>query len=638
MPYYLCKEEIARLNRDITNPLDRCRVLANLFRINCLYMIAQAGSGHVGSSFSSMDILTYLWLQVLRLPNQGWDDGVDVLFSSKGHDAPAFYSLLTGLGDLEFDLIHRLRRLDGLPGHPDASIPRMVTNTGSLGMGISKARGIAHARRLDGKSGRIYLITGDGELQEGQIWESLQPTANGGFGELTVIVDHNKIQSDTWVKDVSNLGRLEDKFAAFGWHVARADGHDFAALKGVFDDFARVVDRPKVLIADTVKGRGVKKMQTVVTDELGSFYKFHSGAPSAPDYEEAVEELRAAIDRDLKAIGLALVKLDFREPQPRPGFKQPQRLVSAYGNELVKIAGEHPELVSLDADLVLDTGQIPFRTKYPERFVECGIAEQDMVSMAGGMALAGKLPVVHSFACFLSTRPNEHIFNNATEQKRIIYVGSLAGLIPGPPGHSHQAVRDISALAAVPGLTLIEPCTEGEARLVLRWAVEDNPGSTYVRLVSVPCDLPYDLPANYQLVFGQGIDLAEGDAAIVISYGPVLLSQAVIAAKELRDKEGLALAVVNLPWLNCVDRKWLANRVRGMRLVFTLDNHLLAGGQGQMLAATIAGLEAKESRPRVVSFGVEGIPVCGQNDEVLRHHGLDAGSLVHRFRQELGTL
>jgi transketolase len=162
----------------------RVAVLADLCRINTLYMIMRAGSGHIGSSFSSTDLITWLWTQELKDANSG-APGADVYFSSKGHDAPAFYSLLIALEKLDFDLVHKLRQIDGLPGHPDVSTPFIATNTGSLGMGISKAYGMARANRFKGVGGRIFLMTGDGELQEGQIWESLQPVANEGLGEIT---------------------------------------------------------------------------------------------------------------------------------------------------------------------------------------------------------------------------------------------------------------------------------------------------------------------------------------------------------------------------------------------------------------------------------------------------------------------
>src|SRR3954465_11224162 len=282
---------IAAVRRATTDTVVRAQLLADVCRLNTLYMIMQAGSGHIGSSFSSTDLITWLWTEELADTNSGAPDA-DVYFSSKGHDAPALYSLLIALGKLDFDLLHRLRRLGGLPGPPDiTTTPFIATNTGSLGMGISKAYGMARARRFAGRTGRIVVMTGDGELQEGQIWESLQPVANEGLSEIIAVVDHNKLQSDSAVAAVSDLGPLEDKFRAFGWEVRRADGHDFAAIRDAFAHFATVSDRPKVLIADTIKGKGVSFMEGLACGD--QTYHFHAGAPSLKDYLAAADELPA---------------------------------------------------------------------------------------------------------------------------------------------------------------------------------------------------------------------------------------------------------------------------------------------------------------------------------------------------------
>src|SRR2546425_12207237 len=174
------------------------------------------------------------------------------------------------------------------------------------------------------------------------------------------------------------------------------------------------------------------------------------------------------------------------------------------------MARTRSEIVVLDGDLLSACGIEAFKEELPDRFIECGIAEQHMVPAAGGMALTGMLPVVHSFACFLSTRANEHIYNNATERTKIIYTATLAGLIPGGPGHSHQSVRDISAIGSVPGLTAIEPCSEREARLAIRWAGGQNPAGPDLRFVNVPMDLPYSLPASYTMQMGRGVTLRAG--------------------------------------------------------------------------------------------------------------------------------
>ena len=222
-----------------------------------------------------------------------------------------------------------------------------------------------------------------------------------------------------------------------------------------------------------------------------------------------------------------------------------------------------------------------------------------MVSQAGGAARKGLLPVVHSFACFLSDRPNEQIFNNATERTKVVYVGSLAGLVPGGPGHSHQCVRDIAALSAIPGLVLIEPCCEREVALAVEHALSEAVrDSVYLRLVSVPWDVPFELPRGYRLMEGRGVELIGGRDAVLFAYGPVMLGEAVKAAALLRERHGVGLAVINLPWLNRVDAEWLAGVVREIPAIFTLDNHLIAGGQGDMLLRAIAELLARSETDR----------------------------------------
>ena len=196
---YVPLDVIRRVRHDTSDdPITRAALVADLCRLNTLYMIMQAGSGHIGSSFSAMDLISWLWTDCLVDPNSHAPDS-DIYFSSKGHDAPALYALLIALEKLDFDLLHKLRRFGGLPGHPDVETPFIATNTGSLGMGISKAYGMARAKRFAGRRGRIVVMTGDGELQEGQIWESLQPVANEKLSEIVVVVDHNKLQSDSAV-------------------------------------------------------------------------------------------------------------------------------------------------------------------------------------------------------------------------------------------------------------------------------------------------------------------------------------------------------------------------------------------------------------------------------------------------------
>ena len=625
--WYVPYSELLRVRKLDCDKHARTRLFATLCRINTLYMITLAGSGHIGSSFSAMDIVSWLFLNELRLSG-----GVrDIYFSSKGHDAPGLYSVLIGLGLLEFNYLHRLRRLGGLPGHPDISTPFIEANTGSLGMGISKAKGMAIAKRLKGQRANIFVLTGDGELQEGQFWESLPSAVHQRLDEIIVIVDHNKVQSDTYVANVSSLGDLERKFAAFGWHVGRCDGHDLKALSSKISDFGLIHSRPKILIADTVKGRGVSFMEHTAMEKQDELYRFHSGAPDDFAYENAKEELIGDANSQLFELGSSTLKLRGRQRPKKQLSENPQRLINAYAKALVEEAEKEPRIVVLDADLMLDCGLIPFKERFPDRFIECGIAEQDMVSQAGGLALQGKLPIVHSFACFLSTRANEQIYNNASEKTKIIYVGSLAGVLPGGPGHSHQSVRDISAISATPSLTLIQPCNEAEVGKALDYCINESKVSCYLRLSSIPSHIPFDLPNGYRLAYGKGVAIREGDDAVLFAYGPVLLTEAWKAAHTLESEFGIRVKIINLPWLNYIDTEWLQTAMNGYRLAIALDDHYVRGGQGDMISAKLATLKLRQ-QCQVLRLGLRELPACGSNSEVLSAHKLDAASLVSAIR------
>ena len=621
---YVPASEFRRLVDARKPAVPTAEAFAALARLNTLYMIARAWSGHIGTSFSSLEIMSWLFLNEIRDLDQG-PQACDIFFSSKGHDAPALYSVLVGLGLLPEAKMDNLRRLHGLPGHPHVETPYIQANTGSLGMGISKAKGMAIANRLAGKPRRIFVLTGDGELQEGQFWESLASAANARLGEIVAIVDRNRIQSDTWVRDVSDLGELEAKFRAFGWHVSRCDGHDVPALERTFRALDAVTDQPKVIVAETVKGKGVSFMEGPAM-KAGELYAYHSGAPTEAEYAAASRELLDRVRSLFSTLGLGNVETRTGQRPARREPRDTQNLITAYRDALLDQGARHPKIVVLDADLVKDCGLVPFAAKYPDRFVECGIAEQDMVSMACGMARRGALPIAHSFACFLSARPNEQIYNQCSEGSKVIYVGSLAGLLPGGPGHSHQSVRDIAALGSVPNLVLAEPAAEAEVHAIFDHLVNRVAESAYLRLVSVKWPLPFGYPAGQRVEVGCGWTVREGSDIAVFAYGPWLLSNAWHAAEKLATA-GVRVKVINLPWLNRVDAAWLRQAIGTARAVVTLDNHYVHGGQGQMLAAAIAEL-GLEPAVKVTRAGVTELPECGTNDEVLAYHGLDIPALV----------
>ena len=631
--YFVEKPQFDRvLALDIARE-EKAHLFSDLARINTLYMIARAGSGHIGSSFSTMDFAC--WLHLNEMNRQS--NAPDLYFSSKGHDAPGLYAILTALGEMDFELIHKFRRLGGLPGHPDRHTPGMVTNTGSLGMGVSKAKGMTHAFDARGeKERRVFVVLGDGELQEGQVWESLVSAANRHQGRIVAIVDHNKLQSDTFVSDTSDLGDLNAKFAAFGWDVARVDGHDLAALAGVLDKWRGDSDRPKLLIADTVKGKGISFMEHTAMESDAELYRFHSGAPDSDSYSTGVQEIISRVNDRLETIDGRGLELESVEPPKRAAPKDDvaiEKLLPAYSELLLKAAEKSDKLVVLDADLALDTGVLPFKAKYPDRFVECGIAEMDMVSQAGGMALQGMMPVCHSFACFLSTRANEQIYNNATEKTKVGYFAALAGVIPAAPGHSHQSVRDISAVGGCPHLIMIDPASVADLEIAVGYMTGKTDESVYLRITSIPWERPYDAKPSADLGIGQGYAVRDGRDGVIFAYGPVMMAQAVRAADELAAGTGKELRVVNLPFLNRIDEEWLAGAVADMPALFTIDNHYVNGGQGEKILA--AALRCGWRGAVTGQFGLVDVPPGGAPDEVLAALGLDGASLARDMARKL---
>jgi transketolase len=645
----------AEFNRVVRSEIgrdERLALLADMCRLNALVAVKRAGSGHLGSTFSSLDVVVHLLWEELNVARVGFDSpDRDVFFSSKGHDVPGLYAALNALGVVPTERLLRLRRIDGLDGHPDVGVPGIEANSGSLGMGISKGRGIAWAKRHLGRDGRVVVMTGDGELQEGQNWEALQAAAHQRVGRLLVVVDRNELQSDRATEEILALESLEAKLRAFGCRVVTCDGHDHAMLGDAFAELWKGDDgTPGVLIARTIKGKGVTFMEhPAALAASGGTYRWHAGAPDDEAHAAALAELHTRIDERFAASGLAPLVLEDAPPlsdargtslqgEPESGAGTPARsrttdeyVAVAYGEALLELAAREPRLIVLDADLASDCRVRAFELAEPDRFVENGIAEQDMVSMAAGMARHGLVPVVNSFASFVASRANEQIYNQASERTKVVYAMHYAGLIPAGPGKSHQSLRDASLMAAIPGVIVVHPGNADETRAVVEWAVLDASESVAIRLAIGPSPRRIELPAGYRLSPGVGVTLREGDDATLVSYGPVMLHEALTAA-ELLERRGIAVSVVAMPWLDRVDVDWLAETFSGVREVLVVEDHAPVGALGDTLRRAFSALP---DPPALTVAGVEGWPACGTPTEALRHHALDGASLADRVARAL---
>jgi transketolase len=272
-------------NRDIPTLTE----LARQVRIDIVHMLHESGSGHPGGSLSATDLLVGLFFGKMNLdPKEPLWPGRDRFVLSKGHGAPAYYTVLAHLGYFPREELMTLRKFEScLQGHPDCRCtPGVEVCTGSLGQGLSLANGMALANRLDGNPARIYVMLGDGELQEGQIWEAAMTAAHYKLDNLVAMVDNNRLQIDGFVSEIMNIEPIAAKWLAFGWHPIEIDGHDLGAILQALDEAEQVKGRPSVIVANTIKGKGVSIFENKA--------EYHGVTPSTEELAIALRDLGAS--------------------------------------------------------------------------------------------------------------------------------------------------------------------------------------------------------------------------------------------------------------------------------------------------------------------------------------------------------
>jgi transketolase len=352
-------------------------------------------------------------------------------------------------------------------------------------------------------------------------------------------------------------------------------------------------------------------------DPTGEYYKFHSGAIAADLYEDARNQLVGAFVGEpvTTAFGPDVVRNEFDSHTPRP---RPVSMLVHWEGLLPELMKKHPNIVIMDGDLSYDTGTHLARKIFPDRYIQAGIAEQDMVSMAGTLALAGKTPIVHSFSTFLTMRAAEQIFNNATEYSRVLYFGFLAGLVPSAPGFSHQAVSDVGLMSSVPRMRVIEPACRAELEAGINWALgQDEP--VYFRMGGLS---PLG-DAEGSIAAGVLTPRIAGERVALVASGPLLAVEALEASQKVADEHGFTPAVFTMPWMTTPVGDAARSLLTGFDHVVVLENH------NETVAKFHHLREAVEGTPVAVHrIGLSGIPANGQPAEVMRHHGVDAESIA----------
>ena len=449
------------------------RALTALNRINALTCIRAARHGWLGASWSAAELLTVLYF--------GLDGGHVIL--GKGHAAAMQYACLAGIGLLPVEALLSYKDGPDAPqAHSSIGTPGILTNTGSLGQALSKAAGLAWARPDE----RFFVVLGDGELQEGQVFEGLQTVAWRRPKNLVVVIDRNGFQTERRTDTIKPIHDLAGVLRGLGLEPLEVDGHDPAALRAAL---TTSTDRPLVLIADTIKAGG----STLLAPQDG-VQPWHGKVPDDALY-------RTLLTEQVARTGDPELTHDFEDWQrstplevPAPPRRPAPSTRDAFAAELECLLDEHPHLVALDADLAGSCGLA--RIADPDgRFVgrgqllQMGIAEQDMTSFAGGLALAGLLPVINTYAAF-HKRALEQLQVNLSEGSRFLVAGHYAGLCYFTDGRTHQSLNDLLLMRSLPGLLLLEPVTAAQTRRLLRHAVLDCDRSVYLRLRRTPAEIP----------------------------------------------------------------------------------------------------------------------------------------------------
>ena len=587
-------------------------------------MSAAAKSGHPTSAMSAADLLAVLVDGYLRYDfSEPKSPANDRLIFSKGHASTLLYAIYRAAGVVTDDEILDYRTHGSmLEGHPTPIIPWVDVATGSLGQGLPIGVGMAlAARRLEHLPSRVWVLCGDSEMAEGSMWEAFEHAAHFELDNLTAIIDVNRLgqRGETmvgWDLDVY-VARAE----AFGWNAIEVDGHDVDAIDEAFGQAVATAGRPTVVVARTVKGKGV----AAVENQNG----WH-GKP-LDDPEGAIAELGGL--RDMR-IEVAVPDVD-PVPRPAPSALELPRYDlgtevatrKAYGDALAALGAARPDVVALDGEVSNSTFAETFAKAHPERYFEMYIAEQQLVAAAVGLQAVGWRPFASTFAAFLS-RAYDFVRMAAISRATFSLSGSHAGVSIGEDGPSQMALEDIASLRAVHGSTVLHPCDANQtAKLVA--AMADTEGISYLRTLRPATPVLYSPDEEFAIGGSRVLRSSENDEVALIGAG-ITVHEALKAADALAE-EGIAARVIDLYSIKPLDEETLEAAVEATRgRLVTIEDHWPEGGLGD---AVVAALADTDEPPRVVKLAVHGMPTSGKPDELLAAAGIDAEHIAAAARR-----
>ncbi len=605
--------------------IDDLRKIATRLRIHSLRMTTAAGSGHPTTCLSAADLVAALFFSEMRWNTRSATDPAnDEFVLSKGHAAPLLWAAYAEAGLIPFEDLLDLRKIESpLEGHPTPRMPWIKAATGSLGQGLSVGAGLALAQRLDKSPARTFVLLGDGECAEGQVWEAAAAAAHWKLRNLVAVVDVNRLGQSEPTMHQHDLAALARKFRAFGWNAVIVDGHRLARILAAFKK-ARRAAKPTVFLARTVKGQGV----SFIADRNG----WHGKPLKADELGRALAELGPLPEIEAKRLihkpkPVRRRKTYVAQGLPRTAYTEKTATRMAYGNALLALGRLDPSVVAVDGDVKNSTYADKFFEAFPERAFQGYIAEQNMIGVGMGLAAKGYIPFIASFAAFL-TRAHDQVRMAGYSLSNIKVCGSHVGVSIGEDGPSQMGLEDLAMFRPIPGCVILYP-SDAVASEACVAAAAAHKGLCYLRTSRPATPILYRPDEAFPIGGSKVLRRSDGDAVTVIAAG-ITVHEALKACEALK-KEGLGLRVIDAYSVAPLDRETLLREVGGTGgRAIVVEDHYAAGGLGEAVAEALAG------RATLAHLCVRELPRSGKPDELLERYGISASHIARAARELVG--
>jgi transketolase len=608
--------------------LNEMQEKAKLVRKWCLVSTTEAGSGHPTSCLSASDITTILFDRYftydLDNPLNLYNDR---LVFSKGHAAPLLYTLFGMAGAYPLEELKTLRKFGSVfEGHPVPKFKYAEAATGSLGQGLSVGAGLALASKREGYDNKIYVLTGDGELAEGQIWEAANFAANQKLDNLVAILDINRLGQSQETMFGHHIEEYTRKFKAFDFEVISINGHDYKEINEALETVQRPAGKPYAIIAKTFKGHGISFLE----NKDG----WHGKTLEKEELEKALNELGPVDDslrfqlKKPRQTKLPVHSAKITNPEITFEAKKEYATREVFGEVLAKLGNQDEDIYALDGDVMNSTFTQTFKKDHPERFVECYIAEQNMVSVAAGLSRIGKIPFVATFAAFL-TRAADQIRMARISEANIKFVGSHVGVSIGEDGPSQMGLEDIALFGALPDTVILQPCDAiSTAKLIPQMVVQKS--FVYMRTLRPKTPLLYKNDDSFE-IGGSKVLRQSGNDQLTVAATGITVFEALKAADQLQ-KEGISIRVVDCYSIQPVDAVTLKKCLNEteQKILITVEDHFKHGGFGDFAASAVSNIQGQ-----VIKMAVWTISESGTKNELLNDAGIDAANIITKVKSVL---